>query len=270
MRDTFGREYIENEFQELGNAIETDLRVYLIGGGAMSFLNLKDATKDIDVVVSNTTDLSSLVDTLKDRGYESVKELGTEYENLGASAVLENEDSCRFDIFNRQVANKLVFSDGMKERAEVLMDSGNLTVEMTSPEDIFLFKSVAGRSTDIDDMNTLVQTGLEFETVEEEIDKQTRLLDEELFITYIVEALGELREQHGVTLPLTKYVQERSEEAYEQLEILMEIQEESASTEELVEETGMEEEVVKKRLNRLKEMGRIQREDGYWMTQKEE
>lgn len=266
MRDTFGRKYIENELQELGKEIETELELYLIGGGAMSFLNLKDATKDIDVVVSNTSDLSDLVDALKDRRYESVKELDTEYENLGASAVLENEDSCRFDIFNRQVANKLVFSDGMKERAEVMMDSGNLTVKMTSPEDIFLFKSVAGRSTDIDDMNTLVQTGLEFETVEEEIDRQVRLLDEELFITYIAEALGELREQHGVTLPLTDYVQERSEEAYEQLEILMKIQEESASTEELVEETGMKEEVVKKRLNRLNEMGTIRLEDGYWIA----
>ena len=119
-------------------------------------------------------------------------------------------------------------------------------------------------------MNTLVQTGLEFETVEEEIDRQARLLGEELFITYIAEALGELREQHGVALPLTDYVQERSEEAYEQLEILMEIQEESASTEELVEETGIDEEMVRDRIDRLREMGRIQREDGYWVAQEEE
>jgi hypothetical protein len=49
MRDTFGREYIETELRELGNAIETELELYLIGVGAMSFLNLKDTTKDIDV-----------------------------------------------------------------------------------------------------------------------------------------------------------------------------------------------------------------------------
>ena len=84
MRERFGREYIETEFQELGEGLKTSLEIYLIGGGAMSFLNLKDATKDIDVVVSDTSDLSSLVEALKERDYEKVKEPDTEYEKLGA------------------------------------------------------------------------------------------------------------------------------------------------------------------------------------------
>ena len=268
MREKFGREYIETEFQELGGGLKTSLEIYLIGGGAMSFLNLKDATKDIDVVVSDTSDLSSLVEALKERDYEKVKEPDTEYEKLGASAILENEDSCRFDIFDRQVADKLIFSEGMKERSEVLMAPGNLTVKLTSSEDIFLFKSVAGRSTDIDDMNTLVQTGLDFDTVEEEIERQTELLDEELFVTYIGEALGELQERHGVTIPLTEYVQERSKPVYEQLELLMAVQEkEPVSTERLIKETEVEEEVAKERLKRLKEMGKIRRENGYWVEE---
>jgi len=269
MRDTFGREYIESEFQELGEAIATELELYLIGGGAMSFLNLNDATKDIDVVVSSTSDLSSLVGALKERGYESVKELDTEYENLGASAILENQDSCRFDIFNRQVADKLVFSEGMKERSEVLIDTENLVVKLTSPEDIFLFKSVAGRSTDIDDMNTLVQTGLDFDSIKEEVERQARLLDEERFITYITESLGELQEQYGVTLSLAEDIRERSEKVYEQLELLMEVQEEPASTEDLIEKTEVDGEVIEDRLDRLREVGKIRREDGYWVAQEE-
>jgi hypothetical protein len=195
--------------------------------------------------------------------------LDTEYENLGASAILENQDSCRFDIFNRQVADKLVFSDGMKERSEVLIDTENLAVELTSPEDIFLFKSVAGRSTDIDDMNTLVQTGLDFDIIKEEVERQARLLDEERFITYITESLGELQEQHGVTLPLTEDIRERSEVVYEQLELLMEIQKEPASTEDLVERTEVNEEVIEDRLDRLREMGKVRREDEYWVAQEE-
>jgi hypothetical protein len=86
----------------------------------------------------------------------------------------------------------------MKERGEMLMESGNLTVKMTSPEDTFLFKSVAGRSTDIDDMNTLVQTGLDFDIIKEEVERQAHLLDKERFITYITESLGELQEKQGV------------------------------------------------------------------------
>jgi DNA-binding MurR/RpiR family transcriptional regulator len=38
MRPTFGREYIENEFQRIGDALSAPLTVYLIGGGASQFL----------------------------------------------------------------------------------------------------------------------------------------------------------------------------------------------------------------------------------------
>ena len=46
MRPTFGREYIENKFQRIGDGLSEPLAVYLINGGAMSLRNLKGATKD--------------------------------------------------------------------------------------------------------------------------------------------------------------------------------------------------------------------------------
>jgi len=36
MRPTFGREYIENEFQRIADGLSEPLALYLIGGGAMS------------------------------------------------------------------------------------------------------------------------------------------------------------------------------------------------------------------------------------------
>jgi hypothetical protein len=36
MRPTFGREYVENEFQRIADGLSDPLTVYLIGGGAMS------------------------------------------------------------------------------------------------------------------------------------------------------------------------------------------------------------------------------------------
>jgi len=155
----------------------------------------------------------------------------------------------------------------MKKRADVLLESGGLTVRLTSPEDIFLFKSVAGRSTDIDDMNTLVQAGLDFETVEREIEDQAELLKEDLFVTHIAETLAELRERHGVTTSLSDYVERRSEEVYEQLEILMAIKEEGPlPTDVLVKKTEVEEEYLDERLDRLEELGRIREIDGSWTT----
>jgi hypothetical protein len=45
MRPTFGREYIENEFQRIADGLSAPLTAYLIGGGAMSLRDLKGATK---------------------------------------------------------------------------------------------------------------------------------------------------------------------------------------------------------------------------------
>jgi hypothetical protein len=53
MRPTFGREYIENEFQQIAAGLSDPLTVYLIGGGAMSLRDLKGATMDIDLVVAD-------------------------------------------------------------------------------------------------------------------------------------------------------------------------------------------------------------------------
>ena len=36
MRPTFGREYVENEFQQIADELTESLTVYLIGGGALS------------------------------------------------------------------------------------------------------------------------------------------------------------------------------------------------------------------------------------------
>jgi predicted Rossmann fold nucleotide-binding protein DprA/Smf involved in DNA uptake len=47
----------------------------------------------------------------------------------------------------------------------------------------------------------------------------------------------------------------------------MEVQEEPASTEDLIEKTEVDEEVIEDRLDRLKEIGKVRREDGYWVAQ---
>ncbi len=93
-------------------------------------------------------------------------------------------------------------------------------VELVSPEDLFLFKAVAGRVDDIEDMFSLMQTGLEFDVVEAELETQVELLEQELFVTYVNEALTHLTERHSVTTPLHDPVAEITERVYEELEVL--------------------------------------------------
>ena len=73
----------------------------------------------------------------------------------------------------QQVVNKLMLTDGMQERSEPFLDTDRLTVRLVSNEDIFLFKAIAGRDDDIEDMNMLVQAGLDYNVLRVEVSART-------------------------------------------------------------------------------------------------
>jgi hypothetical protein len=232
MRRRFDSEYIESELRRVGRQLEIKMTVYLIGGGSMAFRGLKNTTKDIDLIVTDGDDLRVLQAVLLQNGYDIVKEPGEEYDNLGAQRILENDDGCRIDIFNRQVIDKLVLSEGMRRRSEAYLNAGGLSVALVSSEDIFLFKSVAGRTDDIEDMFSLVQTELDFDVIEDELEQQIDLLGQELFVTHANEALLELEDQHNISTLLAERVSEITERVYRELEVLQTF-EESISRSEL-------------------------------------
>mgnify|MGYP002760965343 FL=1 len=220
MRARFDSSYIRSELERIGEQLDDPLTVFLIGGGAMAFRDLKTTTKDIDLIVASGDDLGQLQAVLLEVGYDIVRDPDEEYEALGAQRILENDDGCRIDIFHQQVIDKLVLSDGIRKRSERYLNPSNLVVELVSPEDIFLFKAVAGRVGDIEDMFSLLQTDLDFDVVEAELAAQIDLLDQELFVTYVNEALADLTEQHNVRTPLHEPVAEITERVYEELEVL--------------------------------------------------
>lgn len=221
MRRRFEADYLREEFERLGSELEELTQVYLIGGGSMAFRDLKAVTKDIDLVVSEPAAMDQIRSGLRNLGYQEVHVPDQEYVSLGAQAILENQDGCRFDIFVEQVVNTLALSEGMQERSDEFLQTGNLTVSLVSPEDVFLFKSVAGRTDDIEDMAVLVQTGLDFETIEAEIETQADLLGEELFITDVNESLLELEDRFGITTPIQSTLSTETERSYRELEVLM-------------------------------------------------
>lgn len=225
MRRRFDTAYIHSELERIGEHLDNPLDGFLIGGGAMTFRDLKDATKDIDLIVSSGFHFGHLQGTLRSLGYEEVQAPTTAYEELGAQTILENEDGCRVDLFNQQVVDKLILSDGIRERAEHYLGAGDFTVQLVSPEDIFLFKAVAGRTDDVDDMFSLAQTGLDFAIVERELRQQTELLGQEMFVTYVNETLGELADRHNLRTALDDPVEEITNRVYEELAVLNSIDE---------------------------------------------
>ncbi len=259
MRPTFGREYIENEFQRIAEGLSEPLTVYLSGGGAMSLRDLKGATKDIDLVVADGDVYGQLWALLMDLGYAEVQSLDDDYRALGATSCVENEDGCRLDIFNQQVANKLVLTEEMRDRSEPFLATDLLTVRLISNEDIFLFKLIAGRDDDIEDINMLVQAGLDYDVVRIELEAQIERLGDDQFATFTNEALAELEERYGVTTPIEDRIQELTNRYYRGLEVLQAL-DEPMTVDELAADLGLDIDEVRDRVAYLAEFDRVRQE----------
>lgn len=259
MRQTFEREYIENEFHHIANGLSEPLTVYLIGGGAMALRDLKIATKDIDLVISDSDAYGQLWTVLMNMGYSEVQSLDPDYQELGATSCVENDDGCRLDIFNQQVANKLVLTDEMRERTKTFLEADQLTVRLVSNEDIFLFKLIAGRDDDIEDMNVLVQSGLDYDIVEDELVLQIDRLGDDQFATFANEALIELEERYGVTTPIGDFIQKLTNRYYRGLEVIQAL-DEPMTVNELATELDFDLEEINERVAYLTEFDRVSRE----------
>jgi hypothetical protein len=140
----------------------------------MTFMGRKVATKDIDVVFGKTEDAKHFVTAMQLAGFKHVVEVAAPYSALGTYAIMENSNEMRFDVYDRQVCRALELSQGMKTRARPYQKFVNLDVFLMAPEDIFLFKGITDRETDLDDMRTLAEVGLDWKTIEKECLSQRR------------------------------------------------------------------------------------------------
>lgn len=251
MRRSFDREYIRGEFERIDRALEKELQIYMIGGGAMSLSGIKEATKDVDIIVGDDENARVLIRALEGLGYQGVLEPGDEYMDMGASFILENADGFRWDVFVRQVMRKFIFSKSMEERAEGFGSYGKLKIGLASGSDIFLFKSITEREGDLEDMGGLVRAGIDSDVLLREIDVQRKLLDTEVWITYLDAKLDELDEGYGITLPIKEQIAEMAGKVYDKLEVTLLLKEREMSMEDLEEEVEMEREDLEKAVEDL-------------------
>ena len=210
---TFDQSAIEDQLHELAEHLEASTTVYIIGGGALTLQGLKNATRDIDLIVESTEAAERVFDALTAHGYRSIDDPEVEYTDLDAAFILER-DSRRFDVFNRQVAGVIHLSEAMKGRGEELLVDGNLTVEMVSLDDIFLFKSVANRANDVDDMIVIAEAGIDVNGIMDEVSRQLEYLGEDHFIGAMKAKLDRL-EKRGYSLA----IQDRVESLYDSVQL---------------------------------------------------
>src|SRR4030066_1270227 len=131
-RRSFNKNYLQQEFGKLTSEINQPITMFLIGGGAMAFYGLKDATKNIDIILDNQEKLKTLTTALKSLDYKNPDSvvITRAYDKMRASEIMENADGFRWDIFVKKVCNALTFSAEMKTRQQEEWPKQNLQIQM--------------------------------------------------------------------------------------------------------------------------------------------
>lgn len=184
----------------------------MIGGGAMSFRGDKESTKDVDWVVENKEDLEMVISALKESSFHKVTTLPEEYINIGATIIMRDEEGFQCDLYLGQVCNAMYFSESMINRAEYFQKFGNLNVYLASREDIFLFKGITEREKDLDDMLSLLRTGLDHNIIINECLFQSRN-SPKVWESFVVLKLDELERRFNIEIPWKKKLRRLAEES---------------------------------------------------------
>ncbi|MBR4686256.1 MAG: hypothetical protein IKP04_07000 [Candidatus Methanomethylophilaceae archaeon] len=145
---------IEKMIMEIDKVLDRTVDIYIIGGGAMMYLNTKKSTKDIDLVVSTREEYEALTLALKTIGFKSDRPTpGMERTTL--SDMLSRGDF-RIDVFEKKICGMLQLSENMKKRSSLRLSLENTRFFSCTYEDIFLLKSVTEREHDLEDSNNLI------------------------------------------------------------------------------------------------------------------
>ena len=200
-------DYIEKNLVE-------DMTIYVIGGENMRIKNLKGTTQDCDIIVENLLDFEKLKYVLSAKlNYSKIpiEEFSTEDLRLSPNDIFEHISSSRIDLFAKKIMRTVSLSSTMISRIDVI-DYGKLKVGLLCNEDVFLFKAIASRQGDIQDMASLVQNStsqpskyqhglFDWQIVWDELLLQERINQIHDFTIHVFQQLNYIDEQTNITPP---------------------------------------------------------------------
>jgi len=189
----------EDIFKLIGSSLKKKIECFVIGGSAMLYYKLKEATKDIDIVLLKESDRQYILKTMKALGYaeRSSKIL---YVNKKNVPILLQRGQDRLDLFNRKIIN-LKFSDGMIDRVNLVYEYGNLTAKIASREDIIILKCATDRAGDrMDASNIIKSANINWNALFEESMNQMNLIGDVIPLN-LYQFLLELKEDLQVEIP---------------------------------------------------------------------
>ena len=245
----FTADELRARFKEIGRHLRAPVPAYLIGGGAMAFRRLKDATKDVDLVVTAPSQFGRFAKALMALGFKVV--VGSPVPAVGASAIFADGGGFRLDVFCQSVLRGLVFTKAMQERSEKFADFGKLRLFLVSNEDIFLFKSITERPRDVDDMASLVMVGLNWETIYREAEEQSKISGM-IWPAFLFIKLEELRDAKGIAAPGLTRLRKLAEKLMLEWLVAQKLERGLTAADDIARELGMPRSWVEKTLMKLR------------------
>jgi hypothetical protein len=218
MGELFYEKQLDDVFSIISSSINEPVEAFLIGGLAMIKNGMKTSTKDIDMVFPTEKDARVFIRAAKKAGFLPDEKLPSEYEEMGTMVVLKDKSERRLDIFVDVVLSCLTYTSEMKGRARRLNYDNQLTIHVSSNEDIFLFKAITPRPRDLEDMEVLARTGtIDWDIIEREARNQPTPWK---WIGRLFGRLRELETKAGIVTPLTRRL-EKEAEMGQAIEILL-------------------------------------------------
>lgn len=219
----------------------------------MALVNLKEATKDIDVVVQTSDEEKYLVSALHELGYTDPRRSMTiKHKRIDARDIVENSDGFRWDIFEKVVANKLRLSEGMIRRSQSHLSSDTLSVRLLSKEDIFLLKSVTERERDLEDMRTIAETSPKWETIDVECRWQSAHSNT-AWEDDLCNRLQELKAKYRITSPIKRRICRIADQKVLEEGIKLQLKKRTATVKEIAKNIEEPESTVRKALAKMVE-----------------
>lgn len=257
-RYTFDKNYLNQEFDKLNTKIKQPLPLFLIGGGAMTFYGLKDATKDIDIILTSADDLNNLKTALEAIDYKEpeLALITKVYNNMQTNAILENQDGFRWDLFINKICNALTLSATMKQRAKPLYKGDRLTVYIVSKEDVFLFKGITEREADLEDMRILAESGLNWKIINQECQTQS-ITSGVPWEEALYQNLLDLKEKHHIESPIEKLLRTAAERKLIEITLINEIKKGNNTVKGIAQKIKETQNFVRTELNKLTNKGQL-------------
>ena len=185
-------------FGLIGRKLKRKIECFVIGGSAMMYYNVKENTKDIDVVFLNEKDRMEIENILRKEDFTERNTRFLYHRKKNVPILLQKYDM-RFDLFLRDIIC-FWLSDEMIERVEKVYEFGDLIVKVVSLEDIVLLKCATERAGDRADVKEIIEkVGIKWDVITEEVVRQTK--DREIFSVFLYDFLMELKEDLKVDIP---------------------------------------------------------------------